>query len=161
VVWTEFKVSGESLIGATVNYHEATMNYAIGAGLYRQIRLDRSDHRVRLISLDQLGTIANKSQGHRTEAVYTVAVQARVGHFDVFSTVFMMPVLASDFDQWLGAAGEGWRPKAPAMMTPRETDPLHEAGKELAVRAPGHINGRQAGDKMIPEDRHDAHGRTV
>jgi hypothetical protein len=134
VTFDQLTVTGQMLVDACRHYHEATLDYMIGLGLYRQIRLDRDDHRVRLVSLDTLGTVANRAQGHRVENIYEVAAQLRVGQFNVFSTVCLMPVLASDFDVWAKwkedvrktrtIAGEAVRgDKTAAQTTPEDAPP--------------------------------------
>lgn len=91
------EVSGVWIAQASANYHEATLGWMMGVGLYRQIRLDRGDHLLRLVSVDR-GTVANRQKHHRAEPVYRVAMRIWVGVEPILTEWAMFDILSSDFD---------------------------------------------------------------
>lgn len=101
------EVSGTWLMRASANYHEATLGWMMGVGLYRQIRLDRQDHLLRLISVDR-GTVANRAKSHRAEPVYRVAMRIWVGVEPILTEWAMFDVLSSDFDAIVPSGQGGW-----------------------------------------------------
>jgi hypothetical protein len=152
-----WEISGAALAEASSNYHEATLGWMMGLGVYQTIRLDL-DHKIRLIDQDSGGTIANRAKGHRRENIYRVAVSLRLtgeikgtvwparsvgrehrpGHegqtlfnaAESYGPERMMSILASDFDRaWTAWATRHSRGMIEA--TPGIIAAVKEAGQEL------------------------------
>lgn len=152
------EVSGTWLMRASANYHEATLGWMMGVGLYRQIRLDREDHLLRLISVDR-GTIANRAKGHRPEPVYRVAMRIWVGVEPILTEWAMFDVLSSDFDAIAPSGQGGW------VMGGKELGTVGMAGtvKSKPPACEGELwtfaGTSLSGDVMYVGKLPDAHGR--
>lgn len=102
----EVPVQGRLLAAGNTAYFEAVMDYPMGPELYRNIALDRT-HRVKLMSKDTGGFVANRKLGHRYEPVYRIALYLNLGTdaAPAYAPPQLVWALASQFDTWLAASG--------------------------------------------------------